>query len=65
MIQRKTGGAPITDTVLAHLVRARTVAVGLGYQETSWYIEQAICSVMSEHHALARSEELPPQPEAA
>ncbi len=65
MVQKKPARGPITDTVLAHLVRARIVAVGLGYLETSRCIEQAICTVMSEHHAIAAVEELPPRPDAA
>ncbi len=65
MVQRKTARVPVTDTVLAHLVRARTVAAGLGYLETSRYIERAICTVMTEHRAIAASEEVPPRTDAA
>jgi hypothetical protein len=65
MVQRKPARMPVTDTVLAHLIRARTVATGLGYLETSRYIERAICTVMSEHHAITAAEAVPAQPDAA
>jgi len=38
-----------TDILLAHLIKARLVATGAGFDRTNTLIEQALCTVMREY----------------